>query len=192
MQLPVEGDDWTSQPPAALPFPEEVTLDGTTYRSYMTFKIQDELSCGNFGEIELALWSYAAQFYMRDASGRQIAVARKSRWPWGVSIGVFDEANRLLATVEERIFGSFGKIYSTYDIKAPDGTILGTSEKSELVGTQFSVKDTKQRPLADMDRDRFFSLGDTWHVKFYDQTQIDSRVLLFLPAFKSLADEQHE
>lgn len=191
-------------PPALppLPGPPENTVDlrqTSTLSVPSDFSIQARLLSigldmamkneqGNFGFIEQRVINLTPTFEIFDAGHQLQARARQQAFSFGTKIHITDANGGALGSVEENVFKSLFRIKTSYSVKGPNGEVLATSEKLDWAGTKVAIKSPGGQVVATMKRPMLDWGGATWTVNIMEGTNIDRRLILFIPAFKTLAD----
>lgn len=140
-------------------------------------------------KIEERLLSSTTTFDLYNDKKQKVATARQQLFSWGTTIDVKDCAGKMIGTLKENIYRSLlGDVSSKYTILDGTGSPIATSEKLEILTPNFKVTANNGKQLMKM-RLSALSYGslDEWVVEIPDATQVDPRVLLMIPAFKTSA-----
>ena len=167
-------------PPTPLPATFSITERAFTWTTAF------DVSSG--GSVTGDMWAWAPSFTYTDASGNIGATAKKTSYPWGVHIDVYDCNNVLVGSVQEKTFSYFSGYQTLYAILDANGKEVATSGKFGWFDTNFAINDPAGHPVASLDRPRVFVGGDTWNVQVSQPGIIDERVLIMTAAFKTEAD----
>ena len=142
-----------------------------------------------FGHIEEKVFAFTKTMTLYDPSGASILATGKNRFfAIGSKMDVFDPSGHPIATIQEHVFDSFFKVFTTYSIVDPSGSVLATSEKSEVFSTNIAVRDRSGRVVATLNRPAINWISDNWAVSIVPNGAIDPRVLVMIPAFKTSVD----
>lgn len=143
-----------------------------------------------FGEIQQTIMSWGKQFKLFDKNGALIATAKQQAISWGVKIDIYDAQGLHIGTVKEKIFESMFSIKSQYAIVTPGGEEIASSEKLDFFGSDVTVKDRAGEVVVRMTRPMLNIGGDKWKVSF--SGELDRRLLIFIPAYKTAADNDRD
>ena len=75
---------------------------------------------------------------------------------------------------------------SQYSILDAEGKEVASSEKLDFFGTEVTVKDQQGNLVAHLEKPMLNIGGDKWKVSF--SGDVDRRLLVFIPAYKTAAD----
>ena len=139
-----------------------------------------------FGKIDEEVLSWGRKFVLYGADGEVIATAKQRKLSWGVKIDVYDAEGEQLGTVEEKVFDSMFSIKSKYSIKDASGAEVANSEKLDFLGSSITIDDLDGNTVAEMSKPAINLMGDNWTAEF--SGDVDRRLLVFIPAYKSAAD----
>lgn len=165
------------------------------------FKIdQDIISIGSdfslkngsnsYGRIEERVMNLTTTFeYLQNDT--LIARAEEAMLSWGVKINVYDGSDNLLGSIEEEILEGMFSIKTIYSIKNSNGDVIGKSKKLDFIGTDIDIYDTDNNLIVKMDRPMINLMSDTWNVQILSE-KIDKRLLVFIPCYKTSADDKRE
>jgi uncharacterized protein YxjI len=144
----------------------------------------------NLGMIDETFGSWGRTFKMYDASGTLVGIGHQKTWtPSGNEIELYDGSGRThLATFKANLYRSFFNINTTYTIIGANGATIGQSVKSDLLGTDFAIKDAMGKVVISLHRPSVNWVTDTWTVHLYSQ-DLDGRIAPMIAAFKSAADD---
>jgi len=119
------------------------------------------------------------------------AKARQKIVSIGTVIEIFDKNDKLIGSVEEKLFTSFG-FYSLYNIYDANGKKIAYSEKHKYMTTKFKIKSANMQKsdICTISRPMVNVFSDTWTVDFND-SNFDKRLLVFIPCFKTYYDNKN-
>jgi len=142
----------------------------------------------DLGKIAQKLLSLTRSFTYDDASGNRIAEARAKLISWGTQVVVTDCEGRRIGTIKEEIFKSLFKVHTIYKILDERDQEIAQSEKVDWIATSFTLRDGRGQKVAELKRPWINFLFDSWDVKVYDSTVVDSRMLVMIAAYKTSVD----
>lgn len=143
------------------------------------------------GKVSESLIQLSRTFTWTDSSGQTAASARTAIVSWGTEINVYDGKGTKIGSIEERIFSSWFRTWSTYDIKDARGNQLAVSEKSEWLGTTITLTSPSGAVIAKLDRPWINIWSDTWNVYIKKPGIVDNGILVMIAAFKTASDRDH-
>ena len=161
---------------------EDLTLIGTD----MTLKADGK----KFASIEERVLKLASTFDLLDGSDQKIARARHRILTWGATIDITDCEQRPVATIKELVFKSLLSFKTQYEIYNPSGKLIAKSDKLEFFSTDFVFKTPEGVVAFKMHRPTFNWVTDKWEVTVVTPGKVDYRIALFVPAFKTSADNR--
>lgn len=144
------------------------------------------------GKVAESIIQLSRTFTWTDSSGQVAASARTAIVSWGTEINVYDGKGTKVGSIEERIFSSWFRTWSTYDIKDASGKQLAVSEKSEWFGTTITLTSPSGAVVAELDRPWINIWSDTWNVYIKKPGVVDNGILVMIAAFKTASDRDHE
>lgn len=141
------------------------------------------------GEIVEEVLSLTTNFHLL-IDNEKYATARNKLMSIGTKTQIFDSNDKLIGSVEEKMFTSFG-FYSLYYIYDANGKKIASSEKHKYMSTKFQIKSTdmSNKVICTISRPRMNMFGDTWTVEFKD-SNFDKRLLVFIPCYKTNHDNK--
>jgi uncharacterized protein YxjI len=139
------------------------------------------------GKIVQKIWKLTTTFELFDEKGVFIAKAKSRFWALGSTIDVTDDKDVKIGTVKEDILKSLWKVTTTYSVLDANGKSLGSSEKLELFSTKVSVLDGSGQQVFLTKRPWLNLVTDKWETSISGKS-IDLRLLVFIPAYKTAAD----
>ncbi len=139
------------------------------------------------GKIVQKILNWTTTFELLDEKGVLVAKAKSRFWALGSTIDVTDDKDVKIGTVKEDILKSLWKITTTYSILNTKDQVVGTSEKLDLFSTKIDVKDSKGQVVFQTKRPWINLVTDKWETS-YSGTTLDPRLLVFIPAYKTAAD----
>jgi uncharacterized protein YxjI len=142
----------------------------------------------NYGTVSKQLIAFTSTFNYDDNTGARSATASVAVLSWGTQIDVNDAQGRRIGTIKEEVFNSFLKVLTTYKILDANGNQVATSQKTDFFSTTFNLTDNAGRSIATVHRPGFNWFGDNWDVNIQDDSNVDPRLVLMIPAFKTSAD----
>jgi uncharacterized protein YxjI len=144
----------------------------------------------SYGKVEEKVFRATKSFKYYDNNGGELARATQSFLSWGVEIKVYDNNNKHIGTIKEEIFESLFSIKTIYSIYSPSGKMLATSKKLDFIGTDIEIFENGISTVV-MKRPMFNLLSDDWSVDI-KSTKIDKRILIFIPCYKTSADNKRK
>lgn len=169
--------------PAQLKLSEKVFAFGTDLVAY-----SGKSETGTFTQTN---WVGGTSFDYHDSSGAKVASAKQSLFSWGVEITIFDGQGGKLGTVKEEVFKNLLSWKSHYSVLDAQGNVVAHSEKIDFFSTSVDIHDMSGNPVATMSRPALNLAGDTWTVSFSEST-VDRRLLMFIPCYKTYADNHKD
>jgi len=138
------------------------------------------------GRVEQRTLSFGNKFEYFDQSGKLKATAKQEVFSLGTVINISDESGNKIGSVEQEIIESMFSIYSKYSIKDASGKVIGKSDKLDFFTTNVDISDMSGGQIK-MSK-AYLSIGDSWEVNI--NSSIDKRLIIFIPAFISLAQSE--
>lgn len=162
-----------------------------------SFKVdQDVLSFGSdftlsngLGTVKERILSMTSSFSYYNTSGAKIASATESMFSFGTEITVYDAQNRTIGYIKEEVFDSWFSVYAIYSIRDSRGNKIATSRKLDFFSTTIDFYDNSNNLIVQMTRPAINFFSDEWTVNIIVQGRIDNRILVFIPCYKTTADE---
>lgn len=135
----------------------------------------------------------AKRFVYYDASKQKVAVAKMRHTMWRTAIDIFDcTAQKKIGAIEERRSGSLFSSRTIYAILDGSGKEVAVSEKKEPFSATFEIRSkTNSSDVVTMRRPGF-RLVDKWTIARTEGSEIDPRIFVFIPAFKTSADNDRK
>lgn len=160
-----------------------------TWGTNMTFKD----SGGAFATIEAKHFHLTPTFEYYDGNHNLQAKAQRELFTWGTKIEIKDNKDVVLGSVEKHviktaIFSLGTKVKTYYAVKDASGHVVAESEKVDFGGTDFQLKKPNGDVVATMNRPMIDLGAATWNVHINHDPGFDKRLILFIPAFKTSAD----
>jgi uncharacterized protein YxjI len=174
---------WGFELPNAFVVKEKFWAIGNDFEIYSADKKDTYL-----GKIEQRIWNLTTVFELKDAKGELVAKAKSRFWALGSTIDVTDAQGVKIGTVKEDILKSLFKVVTTYTVLDAKGKSLGTSEKLEVFSTKVSVLDSTGKQVFLTKRPMINLITDKWETTISNRGGIDLRLLVFIPAYKTAAD----
>lgn len=150
-----------------------------------------DFSIDGVGSIKERLMNMTKTFELLDTEGELVAKAKEKMFTWGVEIGITDENGVSIGSVEEKVFESFWKVSTEYVVKDASGNIVGTSKKFDRTSTDFVISDNTGSKVATFKRPFINLVTDKRNCTLNSQA-IDSRLLIFIPCFKTSRDSERK
>lgn len=139
--------------------------------------------------IEEEHFSIGTNFIMK-IDGTVYAKAEETLLSFGHKYVIYDGSRQTVGYVEETLTLSLFSYYSSYKIFDKTGRLIGRSEKHQLFSTEFIVKDISGNIICEISRPAL-NMGDNWTVDFRT-TKYDKRLFIFIPYYKTLADNEDD
>lgn len=143
--------------------------------------------CGVVEERVLS-WGTTFEYMMNDTL---VARAEERVISWGVNIDVYDNNKTKIGSIEEEILESMFSIKTIYSIKDADGSVVGKSKKLDFFGTDIDIYNPNGDLVVTMERPMINLLSDSWTINIKSD-EIDKRILVFIPCYKTSADAERE
>ena len=156
----------------------------TMDQELLTVGMDMQISTG--GRVEQRTLSFGNKFEYFDQSGKLKATAKQEVFSLGTVINISDESGNKIGSVEQEIIESMFSIYSKYSIKDANGKVIGKSDKLDFFTTNVDISDMSGGQIV-MSK-AYLSIGDSWEVNI--NSSIDRRLVIFIPAFISLAQSE--
>jgi hypothetical protein len=145
----------------------------------------------SFGSLNRVFLSVRTTVEHKDASGALVSTGQMTSPPWGNHLEVRDGAGTLIGSLEERLLQSAMSLGTVYAVKDGRGREVAVSKKHELIGTSIVIFQG-DKEIARLERAAIRLGRETWKVHITNEQGVDSRLMVHLGAFKSLADEARE
>lgn len=142
------------------------------------------------GSIQERVLNLTPTFDLLNEKNQQVARAKQKMWTWGTTIDIKDCEGNKIGTIREKIWTSWLRLMTEYEIYDGRGELIGMSEKREFFSTSFTITATNGHIAFKMFRSAFNLLSDKWQVTVVNANVIDSRLVLMIPAFKTSADNR--
>ena len=156
----------------------------TMDQELLTVGMDMQISTG--GRVEQRTLSFGNKFEYFDQSGKLKATAKQEVFSLGTVINISDESGNKIGSVEQEIIESMFSMYSKYSIKDASGKVIGKSDKLDFFTTNVDISDMSGGQIT-MSK-AYLSIGDSWEVNI--NSSIDKRLIIFIPAFISLAQSE--
>ena len=156
----------------------------TMDQELLTVGMDMQISTG--GRVEQRTLSFGNKFEYFDQSGKLKATAKQEVFSLGTVINISDESGNKIGSVEQEIIESMFSMYSKYSIKDASGKVIGRSDKLDFFTTNVDISDMSGGQIT-MSK-AYLSIGDSWEVNI--NSSIDKRLIIFIPAFISLAQSE--
>lgn len=168
------------QLPNTFKITEDITLIGTDF----TIK--------GYGVVEERMVHVMPTYEYKDNNKQLIAKAHEKLISIGVEIEVQDPQGNKLGSIEEQVIESkLTPMQTVYSIKDAQGNVLAKSKKLSFVGTDIDMYDVAGNLMVTMKRPAINILSDTRKVNIKKEG-IDKRILVFVPCYKTYADNHRE
>ena len=173
---------------AAPVLPDELAIHERLFALTDTF----DLKAGGvkLGTITEKFFSLTKSFVYADAQKNCVAMARARLLSWGTAIDVTDCAGRPIGAIQENVFASFFKTWTTYAILDAQGRERATSEKTEWISTNLTIRRPDGRTIAELRRSWLNMLSDSWTMTIRDRAAVDARLIVFIAAYKTSVDNE--
>jgi uncharacterized protein YxjI len=142
-----------------------------------------------FGKVEERILSWGKKFEYLDNSGKLVASAKQRVFSLYTVIDITDASGSKLGSVEQEVIESLFSIYSIYSIKDASGKVVAKSKKLSFFKTDVDITDNNGGSIS-MSKDFINMFGDTWRLDM--NSDIDRRLLVFIPSFISSAQQERE
>jgi uncharacterized protein YxjI len=171
---------------AALELPASLTVHERVLSLVATFDLSSDSK--SYGTIRREILHIGKTFHYEDASGHCVARAHARVISWGTHIDVTDCSDRAIGAVTERVLESMFKTWTTYSILDASGKEVAVSDKVEFISTNLEIRTPAGRSVATLHRHLINVLSDNWDMTIADHAVVDSRLLVFIAAYKTSAD----
>lgn len=165
-------------------FPSSFKVDQDVFSFGSDFTLSNGL-----GTVKERILSMTSSFSYYSKSGSKIASATESMFSFGTEITVYDAQNRTIGYIKEEVFDSWFSFYAIYSIRDSKGNKLATSRKLDFFSTTIDFYDNSNNLIVQMVRPAINFFSDEWTVNIIVQGRIDNRILVFIPCYKTTADE---
>jgi uncharacterized protein YxjI len=168
--------------------PSKLTLEEHIISIGTDFKI---VANGNrIGKIEEKTLNLTKTFNILDINGNLVARSEQAMISWGTLIKIYDDNHKLIGSIQEKVMNSMFKVYTEYKILDANGKLIAQSSKMEVgKATTFNISNSSGKQVCSMKRPFINILSDSWDVQFYGDN-IDRRLILFIPAYKTSRDNK--
>ena len=145
---------------------------------------------GDLGTVTEKLISLTTTFTYKDDKGGMVATAKEALISWGTRIDVYDCKDRLIGTLQEKVFKSLFKAHTNYSILDAQGNEIAISEKLDLLATSITLSGKDGSVFVELKRPMFNLFSDTWNIKVHPKNTVDFRIIVIVAAFKTAADNE--
>jgi uncharacterized protein YxjI len=118
----------------------------------------------------------------------EIATGKARFFSIGSKMDVVDAAGRKIGSVQEHVLESLLKVSTHYTILDAAGNTVADSDKSEFFSTHIAIRTPDGRVIATMHRGPFQVFADRWWIDLANDSAVDKRILMLIPAFKRSVD----
>ncbi len=143
---------------------------------------------GDFGTIDQRVIRLSPSFVLKNDRNEIVAQAHQEIFRWGKNLEITDCNGARIGLVKEMVFRNFLSFSKRYEIYDASERLVATSVKKEFITTEFEIKSPAGVTAMTMRRGAINFLADTWNVSVSDDTVIDPRIAVMIPAFKTYAD----
>ncbi len=185
--------DKTAEVTSSISFPSNFLMQEEWASIGTDFYLKD--GDKKFAVVDQEVLNLTTTFEIRDDQERVAAKCSQSAFSWGVRIDVKDGYGNSIGSIEEKLFESFFKTMTSYEIKDQNGTLLATSDKLDFAGTTFTIKNPSGGIIATFDRSYFDIGGASWSCKFTDPGKTADQLKMIcslIPAYKTVADKKRK
>lgn len=170
------------------------TLSGSMTLQERYFAIGTDLDIsdkdGVVGKIEQRTLNLATSFDYRDNQGTLIATAKSRLLSFGTHIDIFDAKGEKIGSLRDQVVKNLFSWTRTFSIDDKDGNEIATSERLQYFATSITVRSRGGALVAQISRPSFNLFTDTWTVDI--PGDIDKRLIIFIPSYKTHSDNQNE
>lgn len=174
---------------AASEKPEKHSMSSRIFSWGWTFDIQGP-NGENEGVIDQKIFNLKKTFEYSDANGQKQALGQSRLFSWGTKIDVSDADGNNIGGIQENVFQSLWRPYTTYSIVDKDGKEIAKSEKVQFFATDFTLKNNNGEKIATIHRPWLNFLRDNWDITILKPNEVDKRLLYMIPAYKTSADAE--
>lgn len=166
-----------------------------TFTSGLQIKTTDDK---DLGRLNTKFFSFKDTYVLRDSSGAEVAKAKQRILAWGLYLDIEDCNGTHIGSVKlQNILSNAlsADSYAVYTIYDANRKEQAQSERVSIASTKFSFYSLNGQKLELATLSRSFLggiLNDHWKVEVHDQSAIDSKVILFMAAFKTYYDNLEE
>lgn len=140
------------------------------------------------GKVEERTLNFGKTFEYFDSKGDKKAIGKQKVFSLATTIEIFDENNKKIGTFKEELFKGMFSFSTYYTISDAFGNLIGESEKIDWLSTNIEIKSTSGEILCQIHRPAFNLVSDHWEVNI--SGDIDKRLVVFLPCYKTSADNE--
>jgi uncharacterized protein YxjI len=140
------------------------------------------------GRIVQRVFNWGNTFEYFDITGKKVATAKEEVFTWGVKINITDATGKRIGRIEEKVFSGWFDTENTYHIYNESNQLVGKSHKNDWFATDIYI-DINSKRVVSLERDFFNMFSDTWRVNINTTSTIDKRLLVFIPCYKTVADD---
>lgn len=181
---------WFYWPPTAaktIPqIPSQFSMTEHTWNLGHVFDIQGSDGT-TYGTIENKWLRSHSTFHYYDNDGNLVAYGQKAWFSIGTRIDVYDANDRYIGCLQKQVLNSAFSLGTVYSVLDANGNEVATSHKLTIFTTGIDLFDKSGAKVASLSRPLSF-VADTWNVSVDKPDVIDSRVLVMIGVFKTMAD----
>ncbi len=179
---------WSPEPATSVPqLPARFALNERVVNIGHTFDV--EAGNTSYGVVTEKWFRGNSTFFYTDGEGKLVAYAKKAIVSFGTRINIYDGKGNHIGTLQKNVFGSLPPVMSNYSVLDANGTEVASSRKLSVITTSIELFDKSGAKVVDLSRP-ISVLSDTWNVTVHKSGVIDTRILVMIGAFKTLADSQ--
>lgn len=166
-----------------------------------TFKIEqnitifgDEFDITNknskIGKVEEEVLNFTPTFKLYNKQGKLVAKSEQTMFSFVTQVKIFDNMGKYIGKFEQEVFENLFSLENTYSIYNSNNVRVGTSRKLDLFSTEIKVYNKQNNLITEIKRPMINLVTDTWDVKIIGD--IDTRIIVFIPCYKTYSDEQRK
>jgi uncharacterized protein YxjI len=146
-------------------------------------------SDGVIGTVEQRTLKLTPSFEYRDNNGQVVAYASQQMLSFGTHIDIYDSSGAKIGAFQDKVFRNLLSISRMFSIQDAQGNEIGTSDKISFFGTSIKIYDRDKKHAATISRPAFdLGLAD-WSIEITGG-EIDPKMLVFIPSYKTYSDKQ--
>ena len=179
---------WPVEPATSVPqLPAAFELNERVFNVGHTFDVQSGDT--TYGKVEEKWFRFTKTLFYTDNDGKLVAYARKAFISFGTRIDVFDGNGVYIGSLQKQVFSSLLKVTTTYSVLDAKGYEIASCQKTSIITTDMQLQDIAGNHVAELYRPLSL-VGDSWLLKVHKAGAIDSRLLVMIGPFKTMADSK--
>lgn len=172
-----------------LSLPQRVAMEETKENGGRDFKIKSEGK--TIAIISMRNPTERFTFDLKTKNKELIARAYETRKGDDLKLEIRDCENRSIGVIKAKTFRNTFALNKAYTILDGYERDIGSATKNQLMATQYDVVNNAGQKTMRIHNSALDLFGDSWTIDFYSQ-EMDPRVTLMLPAYKTSSDVRQE